>query len=137
MDHVFVPFFTMIIPVVAIVGGISVAIVRILTQGRIEELARRERIAAIERGADPNKLPPLPAPIGESSYLFGYSRLRRAHGLLIGGLILVACGIGLAILIFATEPDKTHWVVGLLPMLIGFALLGGSAIVWPRGGDNK
>lgn len=137
MDRVVFPLFTMIIPVVAIIGGISVAIVRILTQGRLEELARRERIAAIERGADPTKLPPLPAPVGESSYLFGYSRLRRAHGLLIGGLILVACGIGLSILIYATEPDKTHWVVGLIPMLVGAALLGSSAIVWPRGGDNK
>lgn len=136
MDHVF-PLFTLAIPIIAIVGGISVAIVRLITQGRLEELARRERIAAIERGVAPDKLPPLPAPVGESSYLFGYSRLRRAHGLMIGGLILIASGIGLSILIFSVESDKTHWVVGLLPMLVGAALLGSSAIVWPRGGDNK
>lgn len=136
MDHVF-PLFTLAIPIVAIVGGISVAIVRLITQGRLEELARRERIAAIERGVDPNKLPPLPSPVGESSYLFGYSRLRRAHGLLIGGLILIACGLGLAIMAYSVESEKTHWVVGLIPMLVGAALLGSSAIVWPRGGDNK
>lgn len=137
MDRVVFPFFTLIIPVVAIIGGISVAIVRIITQGRMEELARRERIAAIERGADPDKLPPLPSPVGESSYLFGYSRLRRAHGLMIGGLILIACGLGLAIMVYSVESEKTHWVVGLIPMLVGAALLGSSAIVWPRGGDNK
>ena len=57
MDHVILPIFTMIIPVVAIVGGISVAIVRLITQGRLEELARRERIAAIERGVPADKLP--------------------------------------------------------------------------------
>jgi hypothetical protein len=136
MGHIF-PLFTLAIPIIAIVGGISVAITRIITQGRMEELARRERIAAIERGVDPEKLPPLPSPVGESSYLFGYSRLRRAHGLMIGGLILIACGIGLSILIFSEEGDKAHWVVGLLPMLVGAALLGSSAIVWPRGGDNK
>ncbi|MGH7681984.1 MAG: hypothetical protein ACRENN_08365, partial [Candidatus Eiseniibacteriota bacterium] len=116
---------------------IMVAIVRIMTQGRLEELSRRERIAAIERGVDPEKLPPLPPPVGESSYLFGHSRLRRAHGLMIGGMILVACGIGLAILAYSVEPDKSHWTVGLIPLLVGFALLGSSAIVWPRGGDQK
>ncbi len=137
MDHVILPIFTMIIPVVAIVGGISVAIVRLITQGRLEELARRERIAAIERGVPADKLPPLPAPVGESSYLFGYSRLRRAHGLMIGGLILIACGLGLSIMVYTIEPEKSHWVVGLIPMLVGGALLGSSAIVWPRGGDNK
>lgn len=134
MDQIAVSLITVVIPIVAIVGGITLAIVRVRAQARLEELARRERIAAIERGADPEKLPPLPTPAGESSYSLGYSRLRRAHGLMTGGLILVACGIGLAILIYATEPDKNHWVVGLLPMLIGVALLGSSMVVWPRDG---
>lgn len=134
MDHIF-PLFTLAIPIVAIVGGISVAITRIVTQGRLEELARRERIAAIERGVDPAKLPSLPVtPLGDTSYTFGTSQLRRAHGLMIGGLILVACGIGLAILAYSIEPEKSHWVIGLIPLLVGFALLGSSAIVWPRGG---
>jgi hypothetical protein len=127
----FFKLFTMAIPILAIVGGISVAIVRILTQARLEELARRERIAMIERGADPSKLPPL-AGGGEDMYGFGDSRLRRAHGLVIGGFILLAVGIALGFLLTSIEPDKGYWVIGLGPLLVGFALLGSAAVVWPR-----
>jgi hypothetical protein len=130
MDHFFA-LFAMAIPIVSIVGGITVAIVRIVTQARLEELSRRERIAAIERGADPSKLPPLPATAVEN-YPRGDGRLRRAHGLLIGGLILVATGIGLGILAGTVEPDKNYWVVGLLPALIGAALLISCRVLWPQ-----
>ncbi|TMQ63119.1 MAG: hypothetical protein E6K79_10760 [Candidatus Eisenbacteria bacterium] len=135
MDNFFA-LFAMAVPIVAIVGGISVAIVRIVTQARLEELARRERIAAIERGADPSKLPPLPTTsvggYASENYPQGNGRLRRAHGLLIGGLITVAAGIGLAILVGTMEPDKKAWVVGLLPILVGAALLISSRILWPQ-----
>jgi len=123
--------FSFIIPVVAIIGGISVAIVRILTQARLEELVRKERIAAIERGVDPANLPALPAD-GERAYGLGYSRLRRAHGLLIGGLILIAVGMGIALVLYHVEPQKSDWVIGTVPALVGGALLIGSRIVWPE-----
>ncbi len=130
MENILFPF-TLAIPIIAIVGGISVAIVRLLTQARLEELARRERIAAIERGIPPEKLPPLAGPSHEF-YPLGDSRLRRAHSLLIGGLILVACGIGIGIMMMTFDSDKSRGVVGLLPMLVGVALLVSSTIVWPR-----
>ena len=130
MEDIF-RLFTLAIPILAIVGGISVAIVRILTQARLEELARRERIALIERGADPAKLPPLGGG-GDDMYGFGDSRLRRAHGLVIGGFILMAVGVAMAFLLTSVEPSKNYWVIGLGPLLVGFALLGSAAIVWPR-----
>jgi len=131
MDHIFAVF-AMAVPIVAIVGGISVAIVRLITQARLEELSRRERIAAIERGADPTKLPPLSAS-GQDVYAYQDSRLRRAHGLLIGGLILISVGVGLAVFIAVVEPDKNVWVIGLLPLSVGAALLACSRIIWPEG----
>ena len=127
----FVKLITMAIPILAIVGAFSVAIVRIITQARLEELARRERIAAIERGVDPGKLSPLGGPGGDV-YEFTDSRLRRAHGLVIGGFILVALGIAMGVLFGSIEPDKSHWAIGLLPLLVGLALLGSAAVVWPR-----
>ena len=135
MEHILFPF-TLAIPIIAIVGGITVAIVRLITQARLEELARRERIAAIEHGIPPEKLPPLAGP-GHEFYTLGDSRLRRAHGLMIGGFILVACGIGLAIMMSSFDSDKSRWVVGLLPMLVGAALLGSAAVVWPRDGGTN
>lgn len=124
--------FVVLVPIIAIVGGISVAIVRLLGQQRLEELARKERIAAIERGLDPDKLPSI-APTGVyEEYGIGNGRLRRAHGLMIAGLILVAVGVGIAILIESQEPDKHEWLVGLLPALVGAALLASSKIIWPK-----
>jgi hypothetical protein len=131
MEHLYA-LFSFAIPIVAIVGGISMGIVRILAQARLEELARKERIAAIERGVDPSKLPPLPSNGEVGSYGFGMSRLRRAHGLLIGGLITIAVGISLAIFLYQMEPEKPHWLVGLIPFFVGIALLIGSKIIWPE-----
>lgn len=129
MDHLY-GLFSIAIPIVAIVGVVSMSIVRIVTQGRLEELARKERIAAIERGVDPAKLPPLPtSEVG--GYGLGFSRLRRAHGLLIGGLITTAVGIGVGIFMYQVEPDKTHYLVGCIPFFVGIALLVSAKIIWP------
>jgi hypothetical protein len=105
----------------------------------LEELARRERIAAIERGVDPAKLPGMPPPgadlyshEGSEFHPYGDRRLRRAHGLLISGLILVAVGLGLGLLVFMESGEKQHWAVGFMPIFVGLALLGSSAVVWPR-----
>jgi hypothetical protein len=122
-------FFSIVVPVVAIVFGISMAMVRIVSQARLEELARKERIAAIERGIDPEKLPALPASDG---YGLGSSRIRRAHGLLIGGLVLLAIGLGMAVVFAFIEPEKSHWVAGVVPGFVGIALLLASRIVWPK-----
>lgn len=125
--------FAILIPIIAVIGGITMAIVRIFTQARLEELARKERIAALERGVDPDKIAQLMGPMSDS-YSGGNSRLRRAHGLLIGSFILIAVGIGLSILFYVIEPHEHHWVIGLIPILVGVALLASSMVVWPRGG---
>ena len=135
MDHDFFSFAILfIIPIIAVIGGITMGIIRTLGQQRMAELARRERIAAIERGVDPDKLPPLAGEGYEDQSYGGYGngRLRRAHGLMIGGLITVAAGIGMMILFYSIEPEKQHYVIGTIPVLVGLALLLSSFVVWPR-----
>lgn len=132
MPHEFISFVAVGIPFLAIVGGILMAIVRMRGEQKMAELARRERIAAIERGVDLDKLPPVAAPDIYGSYDQGNGRLRRAHGLLIGGAVLVAVGLGLAVLFFAVEPEKRHYVIGVLPFMVGLALIVSSVLVWPR-----
>jgi hypothetical protein len=130
------------IPVIAIIGAFTVAIVRIITEHRREELAQRERIAAIERGIDPSKLPSLGGGNGGGGAAYdrwGYrngSSLRRAQGLMIGGLVTLASGVGIAVFLYGIESDHKAWAVGLIPMLIGVALLAGAAIIWPRGNGS-
>jgi hypothetical protein len=127
-------FLVFSIPIVAIVGGITVGIVRTLGQQRLAELAARERLAAIERGIDPSKLPPPPT-LG-SDWSDGGPRdpHRRAQGLMIGGLVTLAVGIGLSVLIWTTSEESSGWAVGLIPGLIGVALLLSAWIVNPKDG---
>jgi hypothetical protein len=59
----FVPLMAMSIPIVAIVGGITAGIVRMIQRQRAFEMVQRERIAAIERGLDPDKIASLQRPL--------------------------------------------------------------------------
>jgi len=142
---VLVPLAAFAIPIVAITGGIVLGIVRSIGRQRMIELAQRERIAAIERGIDPAKLPPIDfgrSTLGEAIELADRpsSPLRRAQGLLIGGLVTLFVGLGLTIFLWLIMldhqgEDRYVWAVGLIPGLVGLALMLSSLIVWPRGGD--
>jgi hypothetical protein len=136
-ENIFVPFLVFAIPIVAIVGGITAGIVRTLGQQRLAELAARERLAAIERGIDPSKLPPPPS-LGDADWSDVGRRdpHRRAQGLMIGGLVTLAVGIGLGILIWMTSGEGGEWAVGLIPGLVGVALLLSAWIVMPKNGNR-
>src|SRR5436309_9971634 len=64
-----------LIPIVAIVGGLTAGIVSIVTKGRIRELEIRERIAMIEKGLVP---PPEVDPRGFERVMDRYDRVRQA-----------------------------------------------------------
>ncbi len=139
MHPVIIVVVAMFIPIVAIIGGITAAIFRTHGQQRIAELAMKERIAAIEKGLDPSRLPPLPsvADPGElrQDALDARDReAQKAQGLLIGGLVTLAVGIGIGILLDAlpTTGPLHLWAVGLIPGLVGVALLFSSWLVRPR-----
>jgi len=124
------------IPIIAIVGAMTVAILRVTGQQRLAELERRERIAAIERGVDPSKLPPMSSPDSYSNGNGVGSRTRRAHGLMIGGLVLLAVGTSMMVFLWSVEPNKSVWALGLMPFLIGIALLISAKVIWPAS-DGK
>ena len=130
------PFVLFAIPIIAIIGGITIGIIRAIGEQRVLELAQRERIAAIERGLDPSKLPPLPTSPYYEELVSGRRPTARAQSLMIGGLVTVAAGIGVMVLLLAIEPHENHWVAGLIPILVGTALLISARIVWPRGNGN-
>jgi len=142
--EVLIPLVAFAIPIIAITGGIIVGVVRAVGRQRMIELAQRERIAAIERGVDPSKLPALDLSRPEFSAMFDHDRpsspLRRAQGLLIGGIVTLFAGIGIAIFLMLIVPDgdrQKAWAVGLIPMFVGFALLLSAKIVWPRGASAQ
>jgi len=122
-----------LIPLVAIVGGITAGIVKTLSRQRLLELAQKERLAAIERGIDPERLPPLQLPGdagGKASLTFEQRQLRRSQGLMIGGLITAGVGAGfLATSIWGSDPETRD--PGLMFLMIGIGLLLSSRIGRP------
>jgi hypothetical protein len=134
----FVPIVALSIPIVAIIGGITAGIIRTLGRQRLIELAQRERIAAIERGVDPAKLAPLPvAALDDEPESWTMSQFdrdrRRAQGLMIGGIVTLAVGLGLMAFLNIMDDHGNAWAVGIIPATIGCALLLSSFLVRPKG----
>ena len=134
----FVPIVALSIPIVAIIGGITAGIIRTLGRQRLIELAQRERIAAIERGVDPAKLAPLPvAALDDEPETWTMSQhdrdRRRAQGIMIGGIVTLAVGLGLMAFLNIVEDHGNAWAVGIIPATIGVALLLSSFLVRPKG----
>jgi hypothetical protein len=77
-------------PCLAVIGGIVAGILRMRGQQRLVELAQRERIAALEKGLDVSQLT---LPIGyAAAFSPSQAARRRAQGLMIGGLLIIALG---------------------------------------------
>jgi len=117
----------------AILGGILTGIVRSFQRQRMIELVQRERIALIERGADPEKLPPMTesAMAAAFGHGMGDERIlaeRRRQGLVIAGLIFAFFGLGLGLMLGMVAGDRV-WAVGGIPFSIGLALLLGARTV--------
>lgn len=118
----------------AILGGILTGIVRSFQRQRLVELVQRERIAMIERGVEPDKLPPL----SEHALAIAFGNgaaderilaSRRRQALAIAGLIFTFFGLGLGLLLSQVAGNDNVWAVGGLPLSIGLALLLGSRVV--------
>src|SRR6187431_2435790 len=87
-----------LIPIIAIVGAFTTAIVATLSRARVRELEVRERIAMIERGLVP---PPEVDPRGFDRAMLRYDRQRyKSPGRhRRAGITLMGIGFGLMMLI--------------------------------------
>src|SRR3954469_4184469 len=116
----FSPF---MIPIVAIVGGISVAIVNSIGRARVRELEIRERIAMIERGMVP---PPEVDPNGFERRMHAIDRMqtgRTAPKFRAGGIMVMSVGFGLMMLISFSGALREGIGVGGFLVIIGLGLL--------------
>lgn len=135
--RVLIPLLALSIPIVAIVGGITAGIFRMFARQRTFEMIQRERIAAIERGLDPDKIASLQRPqLFDDPRDFGDPNMaheRRRQGLLIGGIVTLFVGIAFAVFLNGVTDgdDKNVWMVGLIPASVGVALLLSSSLIRP------
>jgi len=51
------------------------------------------------------------------------ARRRRLEGMKLGGLITAAVGVGMMVFLYGVEHEEPAYLVGLIPLLIGLALL--------------
>ena len=120
-------FSPILIPIVAIVGGLAVAAIRAISWGRVRELEIRERIAMIERGMVP---PPETDPAGferrmhavdsmqhRTEYRHAGSRFRT------GGIVVMSVGFGLMLLISSVGATNEGIGVGGFLVILGLGLL--------------
>ena len=110
----------LMIPIVAIVMGISIPIIAIILhfmkRRQILEQFHRERMAAIEKGIE---LPPIPV---EAFTDNGEDPARSSkHGTLLAGLIFTFLGGALYITLNTYRPEKA--LFGLFPLALGLAFL--------------
>jgi len=120
MELFFSPF---TVAIVAIVGGIMAGIVSTISKGRVREMEIRERIAMIERGLVP---PPEADPAGFERSLrsvegvqYRHSNVRHRNG----GIIVMAIGFGLMVLIAFTSGEVNVGIgVGGFLVILGFGL---------------
>jgi uncharacterized protein DUF6249 len=115
-----------LIPIIAIVAGCTIAIVGTLARSRVRELEIRERIAMIEKGLVP---PPEVDPRGfdramahqdRYAYATGYRPYGRHRR---GGITLIGVGFGLMVLIAATGHPRNSIGVGGFLVILGLAFL--------------
>lgn len=134
--EIIAPVLIFAIPIIAIVGGITAGIVRTIGRQRLVEMAQRERIAALERGIDPSKLPPLPFSDEDGPYVSREdSDRRRAQNLMVGGIVTLAVGVGLSLFFWyfrETTGEPGLWSIGLIPSLVGLGLLLSAWLVRPK-----
>jgi hypothetical protein len=134
-DHYWA-FFMFMIPIIAIVGGITTAIVATVMRARVRELEIRERIAMIERGLVP---PPEKDPQGFERAMSRYERARPSvinwpagrtpARYRSAGITLIGVGLGLMLMIaFAGNEPSVGIGVGGFIAVIGVAFFVNSLL---------
>lgn len=134
------PLMALSIPIIAIMGGITAGIVKLIHRQRSFELLQRERIAAIERGLDPDKIAAMNRPMiyGDQGIYTdpAVAAAHRAQGLLIGGIVTLFSGIALCIFLYGVadgSDGEKVWMVGTIPAAVGIALLISWLLIRPGG----
>ncbi len=98
------------IPIIAVLGGVLIAVTAVVVGGRRKELEHRERIIAMEKGL------PIPGPIAEPER-------PKYSGRRTNGLVMTGIGLALTIALSAEDGFSDGGVWGLIPLFIGIGLL--------------
>jgi Domain of unknown function (DUF6249) len=123
VDHNVIGVLSMVIPMIGIIMGVGIGMLRLYLRFRRKrdmfQLYHAERMAAIEKGIE---LPPLPPEFFRDSGSPELAPFRHRRG----GLILLFLGIAVSVALWGTGVTAYWW--GLVPAAIGLALLLSSVL---------
>jgi hypothetical protein len=112
--------FVFLIPIVAIVGGITYSIFALRQKTRLQELAYRERIARIERGLT---AAPEVDPAGFEEVLDSQPAVTTDQGRFVsGGITLMGVGVGMYWMLTALGARDVGVGVGGFMAILGAAM---------------
>lgn len=100
-----------LIPIIAVLGGMAIAVVSVIYQGRKDELKHKERIIAMEKGL-PIPEEPVSQPKKDSRFV----------GLLAWGLVIALASLGIIVSVSVAEGVE-NGLYGLIPMGVGLGFL--------------
>ncbi len=127
MDELSPAIVGMMIPIVAILGGVVIVVISMMSRARLRELEIKERIAMIERGMVPA---PESDPRGFDRAITRLEQVQRVRQLQSNagsrhrraGITLMGVGLGMMVLItFSGESPSTGVGVGGFLVVLGLA----------------
>ncbi len=121
----------LLLPIVSIISTFSFTAVVVWLKAR-----RRER-EAFYKSETIKKIAETPGTgaSGALEYLREQEKMaaqRRREGLILGGMVNAAIGIGVMIFLYKLVPGRPIYFVGLIPLLIGVALVAYSYFLAPK-----
>jgi hypothetical protein len=117
------------IPIITLVGGVSVMLIALHGRQRLKELAYQERIALIEKGLVPS---PETDPAGFESVLAPRAISLKALRFRSAGLVTTGLGMALMILLFFVLPRAGRGIaigIGGSITLVGLTVLGNGLLL--------
>ncbi len=115
----------MLIPIIAVMGGMAIAIIGIIYNAREEELKHKARIVAMEKGL------PLPEePVRKAR------KPNRFLALLGWGLVISFISIGIIISV-SVRAGLENGLFGLIPLGLGVGLLVAASFAKKANGDQE
>jgi peptidoglycan/LPS O-acetylase OafA/YrhL len=106
-EALIIPIVGMIIPIIAILGGLGIALAALKHRSKRNQLEHEERMLALEKGV-PLPEPVIPPPKQKNPYFWG----------------IVLGAFGLALFIgFAVDSDEEFIIWGAIFLLVGVAIL--------------
>ena len=121
-----------IVPGISVVAVFGWLAVHEWTESRRKEREDFYRSETLRRYSDSNQPDMLARFLAEEKAARHEMRVQQRESLRLGGLVTMVAGIGLGVMLAGIAPQQKFYLVGLVPFLVGLALLVYVYLLAPR-----